>query len=67
MTLGHEAYHGFGIYHTHREAAETVIIYENKKYIYNGRTTTNIISYSYNRYSSWRWQWNIINSNIKEK
>ena len=66
-TLSHEAYHGFGIYHTHREADELLVITQkNKKYVYVRRTTTNIISYSPNRYSSWRWQWNIINPKIKE-
>ena len=66
-TLGHEAYHGFGIYHTHRDDDLLVITQKNKKYVYVPRTTTNIISYSLNRYSSWRWQWNIINPKIKEK
>jgi type VI secretion system secreted protein VgrG len=62
-TLSHEALHGLGLCHTHRNS--TPIIRLNAKYIFTGGTD-NIMSYGTNR-STWRWQWNIMNSNIKEK
>ena len=64
-TLPHEVLHGLGLYHTHRD--ETPIFYKNLKYIFDKTTTTNIMSYSSAKTSSWRWQWNIINPNISEK
>lgn len=67
-TLNHEAFHGFGVRHTHKEEDESLIIYENKKYTFLYGITTNIASYNpFNRHTSWRWQWNIINPKIKEK
>lgn len=64
-TLPHEAVHGMGLYHTHRDS--TPIKHANIKYTFNNGTTTNIISYAPIRNTSWRWQWHIINSNISEK
>ena len=67
-TLNHESYHGFDLWHTHNETNEPPIIQKNKKYTYDYETTTNIMSYNGdNCYSSWRWQWNIINPKIDEK
>lgn len=66
-TLNHESYHCFGIYHIHRESRELVIKDKNKKYIFTYGATTNVIAYNSNAYSSWRWQWEIINPNIKGK
>ncbi|GJM51362.1 hypothetical protein RCZ15_23350 [Capnocytophaga catalasegens] len=73
VTLNHESYHGFGVFHIHREIdeygniLEPIILYDKKKYIYNYRLTTNIMAYNSFAYTSWRWQWNIINSKVNEK
>ena len=72
-TLNHETYHGFNIKHIHRELdrfgniIEHIILDNNKKYVYKYKVTTNIMAYNSNAFSSWRWQWNIINPKIKEK
>ena len=74
----HEALHGLGLYHTHREKKSTIngrevdtepIIKDSKKkYVYKHKTTTNVMSYNQPRnYTTWRWQWSIINPNISEK
>ena len=74
----HEALHGLGLYHTHREQKDTIngrevdtepIIKDSKKkYVYKHKTTTNVMSYNQPRnYTTWRWQWSIINPNISEK
>ena len=74
----HEALHGLGLYHTHREEKNTIngrevdtepIIKDSKKkYVYKHKTTTNVMSYNQPRnYTTWRWQWSIINPNISEK
>ena len=74
----HEALHGLGLYHTHREEKSTIngrkvdtepIIKDSKKkYVYKHKTTTNVMSYNQPRnYTTWRWQWSIINPNISEK
>ena len=71
-TLNHETYHGFNIKHIHRELdrfgniIEHIIVDNNKKYVYRYKVTTNIMAYNSNAFSSWRWQWNIINPKIKE-
>jgi len=73
----HEALHGLGLYHTHREQKKTIngrkvdtepIIKDSKKkYVYKHKTTTNVMSYNQPRnYTTWRWQWSIINPNISE-
>ncbi|WP_314773632.1 type VI secretion system Vgr family protein [Capnocytophaga sputigena] len=73
----HEALHGLGLYHTHREEKNTIngrevdtepIIKDSKKkYVYKHKTTTNVMSYNQPRnYTTWRWQWSIINPNISE-
>jgi len=74
----HEALHGLGLYHTHREQKKTInrrevdtepIIKDSKKkYAYKYKTTTNVMSYNQPRnYTTWRWQWSIINPNISEQ
>lgn len=74
----HEALHGLGLYHTHREQKKTIngrkvdtepIIKDSKKkYVYKHKTTTNVMSYNQPRnYTTWRWQWSIINPNISEQ
>jgi len=66
-TMAHETFHGLGLYHTHRDAG-TVISENNRKYIYQKETTTNIMSYNTGiRKSLWRWQMHITNSNISER
>jgi len=71
-TLPHEALHGLGLHHTHKDS--TPIKEATRKYVYsNGNvnitnSTDNIMSYGNKiKKSLWRWQWHIINPNIKEK
>jgi len=59
-TIAHEAYHGFGLRHTHRE--EKPIKDNRQKYIFPDapgiRSTDNIMSYNVDkRKSTWHWQW----------
>ena len=47
---------------------EVIIPYDrsNKKYIYFYGSTTNIMSYStLNKFTTWHWQWLIINPNLQ--
>ena len=74
QTLSHEVLHGMGVFHIHREiddrgvVIEPLIKYKNKKYIFPKGITTNIMAYYViEAYSSWRWQWHIINPKISEK
>ena len=47
---------------------EPIIKDSKKKYVYKHKTTTNVMSYNQPRnYTTWRWQWSIINPNISEK
>ncbi len=64
-TLSHEIIHGLGIYHTHKDYK--IIPYSNQKFTFKEESTTNILSYAGTRISSWKWQWQIINSNINNK
>ena len=48
----------------------TNIIFPNKKYVFTEYYTTNLMSYTnllapYPCYSTWCWQWAIVNPNIK--
>jgi hypothetical protein len=72
----HEALHGLGLYHTHREQKNTIngrevdtepIIKDSKKkYVYKHKTTTNVMSYNQPRnYTTWHWHWLIINPNLR--
>lgn len=72
--MSHEVLHGMGVFHIHREiddrgvVIEPLIKYKNKKYIFPKGITTNIMAYYViEAYSSWRWQWHIINPKISEK
>lgn len=63
---------GLGLHHTHKDS--TPIKEATRKYVYsNGNvnitnSTDNIMSYGNKiKKSLWRWQWHIINPNIKEK
>lgn len=70
-TLCHEALHGLGLCHTHRY--EDPLKSRKYKYIYplgearSTNATNNIMSYSGNAFTSWRWQWAFINTNINQK
>ncbi len=64
-TAVHESLHGLGLFHTHRD--NFPILTEKIKYLYKRDTTTNIMSYSSNKNTLWRWQWHIINPNISGK
>lgn len=71
-TTKHEALHGLGLNHTHRDS--TPIDDAGYKFVFpNGnnfpaKSTENIMSYGNKvKKSTWRWQWHIINSNISEK
>ncbi|AWK04000.1 hypothetical protein HYN56_07050 [Flavobacterium crocinum] len=61
-TLPHEAIHGLGLNHTHKDSSP--ITETTRKYNFNIRTTTNVISYAPIRTTLWKWQWQIINANI---
>ncbi|PBJ13096.1 type VI secretion system Vgr family protein [Flavobacterium sp. ACN6] len=74
-TLNHESLHGLGLCHTHRDAKP--LHRRNYKYIYpnaqgsilqpipNPRDSTdNVMCYRSVAYTTWHWQWEIINSNI---
>lgn len=76
-TLNHETLHGLGLCHSHRDH---VIIPNNRSnYIYTYpnalasaiqpvpnplHSTDNVMCYRSIAYTTWRWQWKIINSNI---
>ncbi len=77
-TLGHEALHGFQLYHTHRDG-NPPLKNSNIKYIFphasydalgnnvdnTVNATENIISYNgAKRKYTWRWQWEIIRNNL---
>lgn len=70
-TLCHEALHGLGLCHTHRY--KNPLESRKYKYIYplgearSTNATNNIMSYSGNAFTSWRWQWAFINTNINQK
>lgn len=63
--------HGFQLRHTHRDGPPTVQ-HQNCRYIFPessygaNLTTSNIMSYNtnFNAYTSWRWQWEIIQTNV---
>ena len=64
-TMSHEALHGLGLHHTHRD--ETPIKEPGRKYIYpNGnkqpsKATDNIMSYNGAlRKTTWYWQWKLL-------
>ena len=58
-------------FHTHKDNEEnTNIIFPNKKYVFALNYTTNLMSYTdllapYPCYSTWCWQWAIVNPAIK--
>lgn len=80
-TLNHEALHGLGLCHTHRNHKPIPTVWKGYKYIFpcaiinrpyqlsaNSRDSTeNVMSYRAVTKSTWRWQWNIINPKISEK
>lgn len=75
----HEFFHVLGLFHTHKDKGENSnIIFPNKKYVFAPNYTTNLMSYSINKkineneiiiyppcYSTWCWQWAIVNPAIK--
>lgn len=81
MTLTHEALHGYGLYHTHREkytnSSNLISITEpEKKYVFpnandltgtnKAKATDNYMSYNgNNRKTLWDWQVSIILKNLK--
>lgn len=80
-TLNHETLHGLGLCHTHRNHRPIPTKWKDYKYIFpcaiinepyqlspnNRDSTDNVMSYRSVTRSTWRWQWNIINSKISEK
>lgn len=70
-TLNHETLHGLALNHTHNDG--TPIKEVTRKYTYPNAlvnlndSTNNVMSYRSVAFSTWRWQWHIINSNISEK
>ena len=79
IALAHEFFHVLGLFHTHKDKEENSnIIFPNKKYVFAPNYTTNLMSYSINKkinendiiiyppcYSTWCWQWAIVNPAIK--
>lgn len=70
-TLQHEVLHGLGLPHTHRNDNEIIIKYPNTKYIFPHAqidylsATDNVMSYRKIAYTTWHWQWKILNPKIK--
>lgn len=62
-TVAHEVMHGLGLWHTH--VKNRPIEWSQIKYTFEEDKTTNIMSYSNESYSTWQWQWEILNTNIK--
>ena len=71
QTAAHEFFHVLGLFHTHKDKGENSnIIFPNKKYVFALNYTTNLMSYTdllapYPCYSTWCWQWAIVNPAIK--
>jgi hypothetical protein len=68
-TLAHEQLHALTLRHTHSDWEATpnryTCITPNCKYIFPFMTTTNVMSYNHrNMYSTWRWQWKIMQNNV---
>lgn len=68
-TIAHEGLHGLGLNHTHNDG--TPITEISRKFTFaNGNvnllnSTDNIMSYGQgNKISTWKWQWDIVRSNI---
>ena len=62
-TLPHEALHGLGLSHTHRN--DSPISEKSRKYIYVKNETDNVMSYNTNNMiSTWKWQWEFVKGNI---
>ncbi|MGP1437341.1 MAG: phage baseplate assembly protein V, partial [Phocaeicola sp.] len=62
-TLPHEALHGLGLSHTHRN--DSPISEKSRKYIYVKNETDNVMSYNTkNMISTWKWQWEFVKGNI---
>jgi hypothetical protein len=64
-TLVHEVMHSLSLDHTHRDwVAPNIPGTKNNpecfRYIFPEETTTNIMSYSRPKYSTWHWQWEIM-------
>ncbi|KAA0989238.1 LysM peptidoglycan-binding domain-containing protein [Dyadobacter aurulentus] len=67
-TLAHEVLHGLGLRHTHKEADDEVPFEkfcpdQQAKYTFKYKTTDNVMSYSRNAFTTWRWQWKILQEN----
>lgn len=78
FTMSHEAMHGFGLLHTHKDLLSRTpdvfspVTNPNAKYVYHHAyvnlplATDNMMSYSGNiRKSTWNWQWKIMINNLK--
>ncbi len=74
--IAHEALHGFGLWHTHRELRrERRITQPNKKYVFphgqkyypndNPNATDNVMSYRIGYLiTTWNWQWKIVRNHL---
>jgi hypothetical protein len=64
-TLAHELLHTLQLFHTHRNS--TPLLPAQKFIFPHGHAsdygTTNVMSYSKIRYSTWKWQWEIMQNN----
>jgi type VI secretion system secreted protein VgrG len=59
-TLCHEALHGIGLQHTHLDGEPEA----DRKHTFTKYKTDNIMSYESDVFSTWHWQWEIMNQNI---
>ncbi|MFK7002186.1 zinc metalloprotease [Flavobacterium oreochromis] len=66
-TLNHEALHGLGLFHTHKDGS---ITNQNQKYTFihaftdATKATDNIMTYQPDGKTTWQWQWKIIKKSI---
>lgn len=62
-TLAHEALHGFGLGHTHREMVDgkfVKVTHPNCKHVFSWDTTENVMKNMGGGFATWRWQWEIM-------
>lgn len=64
--MTHEVLHAIGLYHTHIDRQDGKLENQKQKYVYQSGTTNNILSYSLNQLTTWKWQWEILKSTLGE-
>ncbi len=76
FTLSHEILHALGLAHAHLESIFYNHLDPNQKFIFpnaqNATTkddpnaTDNVMGYRFKNFTSWKWQWEILQKNIRE-